>query len=152
VSLVLTDVGLSRNLAHEDGAVWELAGWLGVGTQGGPGQVPWYALWLRGQAPRPAHPRRWYSAAWQARAGWESVEAHGLGPAEHLARCREFAADGFRPAALTVADVGNSGAPPVTASVWHRPVVPEADREALASRQANAAVALLRLGEPERLW
>jgi formylglycine-generating enzyme required for sulfatase activity len=36
--------------------------------------------------------------------------------------------------------------------VWHRPVVPEADKERLARRQANAAVALLRLGRAEAVW
>jgi hypothetical protein len=34
---------------------------------------------------------------------------------------------------------------PLTASVWHRPLVAEGAKDRLAKRQANAAVALLRL-------
>jgi formylglycine-generating enzyme required for sulfatase activity len=37
-------------------------------------------------------------------------------------------------------------------SVWHLPVVPEAQRDALARRQAQAAATLARLGETEPLW
>jgi formylglycine-generating enzyme required for sulfatase activity len=40
----------------------------------------------------------------------------------------------------------------VAGSAWHHPVVPERDADALASRQANAALALLRLGEAESVW
>ena len=40
--------------------------------------------------------------------------------------------------------------PPVTASVWHRPVVSEEAKDRLAERQARAAVALVRLGQGER--
>jgi formylglycine-generating enzyme required for sulfatase activity len=36
--------------------------------------------------------------------------------------------------------------------VWQRPVVAEAAKDALAKRQAQAAVALLQLGAPERVW
>ena len=42
--------------------------------------------------------------------------------------------------------------PPVAASVWHRPVMPEDTKEALARRQAHAAVALVRLGRAEKAW
>jgi hypothetical protein len=41
---------------------------------------------------------------------------------------------------------------PVTASVWHRPLVPEEAKDRLARRQANAAVALLRLGSEQKVW
>jgi formylglycine-generating enzyme required for sulfatase activity len=37
-------------------------------------------------------------------------------------------------------------------SVWQRPVVPEAAKDALAKRQVQAAVALLRLGATGRVW
>src|SRR5207249_2733546 len=40
----------------------------------------------------------------------------------------------------------------VTASVWHRPVVPEEAKEKLAQRQANAAVALFKRSQPEAVW
>jgi len=41
---------------------------------------------------------------------------------------------------------------PLTTSVWHRPLVLEEVKDRLARRQANAAVALLRLGREQRVW
>ena len=41
---------------------------------------------------------------------------------------------------------------PLTTSVWHRPLVPEDPKDRLARRQANAAVALLRLGREQKVW
>jgi hypothetical protein len=35
---------------------------------------------------------------------------------------------------------------------WCRPLMPEAERDRLASRQANVAIALLRLGRAEEVW
>src|SRR5262249_13345107 len=40
----------------------------------------------------------------------------------------------------------------LSASVWHRPVIAEDEKERLAKRQANAGVALLRLDRPDRVW
>src|SRR5438309_11775197 len=40
----------------------------------------------------------------------------------------------------------------LTASVWHRPLVPEEARDRLAKRRANAAVALLRLKREQKVW
>ena len=59
-------------------------------------------------------------------------------------------AAGYRPASLSMAETGTG--PAVAASVWRRPMVPEDDKEKLARRQANAAVALLRLDRPEKVW
>ena len=53
--------------------------------------------------------------------------------------------------ALSVARTTPEG-PPVTASVWHRPVVSESVKDRLAERQARAAVALVRLGQAEAVW
>jgi formylglycine-generating enzyme required for sulfatase activity len=100
---------------------------------------------------RRGHLERAYSAVWHTSATREAAESHGLGLAEHLKRCRQLAAQGYRPVGLSVSEVA-AGAGPVTASVWQRPVVPEAARVALARRQANAAVALVQLGRPERVW
>ncbi len=41
---------------------------------------------------------------------------------------------------------------PLTTSVWHRPLVPEEAKDRLARRQANAAVALLRLRREQNVW
>src|SRR5262249_31300370 len=100
---------------------------------------------------------RRYTAVWHPVAGWTSQEAHGLEPAAHLARCREWVAQGYRPASFSVAafpTAANAGGEPllVAASVWHQSVVPDEQKEKLAKRQANAAVALLKMERPERVW
>jgi formylglycine-generating enzyme required for sulfatase activity len=92
-----------------------------------------------------------YAATWRASSQAISAECHGLDPDRHLVRARELAASGYRPVSFSVASVGE-GAPLVTASVWRRPVVSEADKEKLAIRQARAAVILFRLGSPEVVW
>ena len=53
--------------------------------------------------------------------------------------------------ALSVARTSAEG-PPITASVWHRPVITEEIKDQLAERQARAAVALLRMGKAEEIW
>jgi formylglycine-generating enzyme required for sulfatase activity/tRNA A-37 threonylcarbamoyl transferase component Bud32 len=97
------------------------------------------------------HPERLYAAVWHESSAREGTELHGLDPATHRQRCQELAAAGYRPAALTAAVLAD-GQQPVTASAWHRPVVSEADRAALAKGQARAAAALLRLKREEAVW
>jgi formylglycine-generating enzyme required for sulfatase activity len=92
-----------------------------------------------------------YEGIWQAAPTFTAVESHGLGPAEHLERCRDWIAQGYRPVALAVAAVVPDQ-PLTTASAWRRPVVPDAARERLHQRQARAAVAMLRLGQAEDVW
>src|SRR5262249_13957439 len=49
-----------------------------------------------------------------------------------------------------VVEVG--GGRVLAGSVWHLPVIAESAKDALARRQAQAAVALVQLGAPERVW
>jgi serine/threonine protein kinase/formylglycine-generating enzyme required for sulfatase activity len=96
-----------------------------------------------------------YSAIWHSSADWKSAESHNLDPVRHLERCRQLAKDEYRPVSISVFSMEPSGSLRSTlaaASVWHRPVVPDAAKDALAKRQARAAVALLRLDQPERAW
>jgi formylglycine-generating enzyme required for sulfatase activity len=97
----------------------------------------------------PAGTESRYTALWHHGGKRTAAEVHGLDPAAHLVRCRELARQGYRPEVVTVV---LSGGKTEAASVWHRPVVPEEAREALARRQANAAAALLLLGEPDPVW
>jgi formylglycine-generating enzyme required for sulfatase activity/tRNA A-37 threonylcarbamoyl transferase component Bud32 len=97
------------------------------------------------------HLERDWSGVWHPAAGTESIELSGLAPSAHRERCRELAAQGYRPAALCVADTA-PGKPLVTASVWQRPRVTEEAREKLARRQSGAGLALLRLGQAEPVW
>jgi formylglycine-generating enzyme required for sulfatase activity len=123
---------------------------LGVAPTAGLGGVPWAALALANAAAEAGPPGVEFAATWIDSATHVSAEVHGLDPAAHLARCRDLAARGYRPASLTVVEDG--GGRLLTGSVWHQPVVPEADKDALAKRQAQAATALLQLGAAERVW
>ena len=77
----------------------------------------------------------------------EHALALELGPAEQLQRCRVLAEQGYHPAGLTAGEIGKRL---VTGSVWLRPAEGEQALEQLAKRQATAAVALLRLGQPKK--
>lgn len=94
---------------------------------------------------------RYYLAVWRSDPNFTSTEVHGLDPENHLACCRILGTQGYRPESISVAEV-RTGQLLVTASVWHRPPVSENDKESLAKRQANAAVALFKLGQVDQLW
>jgi serine/threonine protein kinase/formylglycine-generating enzyme required for sulfatase activity len=96
-----------------------------------------------------------FASVWWPSTEYETRVLQGLTPTEHLGRCRALVADGFRPSTVSAAAFekrSSAGSEVETASVWRRPLVEEEARDALARRQANAAVALLHLGRPERLW
>lgn len=90
------------------------------------------------------------SACWHESQDFVSEQAYGLSPEEHLERCQRWTAQQFRPAALSVTAITPDKR--ITASVWHQRVVPEEEKDTLARRRANAAVALVRLGQPETVW
>jgi serine/threonine protein kinase/formylglycine-generating enzyme required for sulfatase activity/tetratricopeptide (TPR) repeat protein len=90
------------------------------------------------------HLDRSYAAVWSADFRFEASPLLGLDPTDHLRRCRELVAQGYRMVALSVARTSPK-ARPITASVWHRPVIAEETRDRLAGRQARAAIALLRM-------
>jgi tetratricopeptide (TPR) repeat protein len=94
---------------------------------------------------------RQYSGVFVTGSEMQSRSLHGLDPAQHLARCRELAAEGLRPVALDACLPAGSDAPG-SASVWHKRFVTEAQRDALARRRAVAAVGLVRLGRAEEVW
>jgi tetratricopeptide (TPR) repeat protein/serine/threonine protein kinase/formylglycine-generating enzyme required for sulfatase activity len=94
---------------------------------------------------------RRYSAAFSSGSEAQSRSLHGFDPTQHLAHCRELAAEGYRPVAID-ACLQAASSLPGAASVWHKRLVTDAQRDALVRRQAAAAVALLRLGHAEKLW
>jgi serine/threonine protein kinase/formylglycine-generating enzyme required for sulfatase activity len=96
-------------------------------------------------------PDRRLGAVWTSDASFEGTLLFGLSPTEHLAKCRELLAEGYRPASCSVSASATAGAS-ITASVWHRPVIKEETKDRLAERQARAAITLVRMGEEEGVW
>jgi serine/threonine protein kinase/tetratricopeptide (TPR) repeat protein len=95
---------------------------------------------------KPGHLERSYAAVWMGDYRFDASPILGLDPTAHLQRCRELEAQGYRMVSLSVARTSPEG-PPNTASVWHRPVTTDDMKDQLAKRQANAAIALLRMGK-----
>jgi formylglycine-generating enzyme required for sulfatase activity len=91
------------------------------------------------------------TALWNVSTQLESKMLHGLSITEQRLRGPALVADGFRPAAVSVVSDPEAGLP-MSALVWHRPLVAESAKDRLARRQANAAVALLRLGRGRNVW
>jgi formylglycine-generating enzyme required for sulfatase activity len=107
---------------------------------------PWAALGQGREHPEAGCVYSWVYQAHSVK--FISAEVHGLDLTRHLARCRELTQQGYRPVSVSVVE----GQAVAAASVWHRPVVPEEDKEVLAKRQAQAAVTLLQLGHGEHVW
>jgi formylglycine-generating enzyme required for sulfatase activity len=95
---------------------------------------------------RAAHLDRSYAAVWAGDVRFEASPLLGLDSAAHLQRCRDLASQSYRMVSLSVARTSPDGSP-VTASVWHRPVITDEAKDQLAKRQACAAIALVRMGK-----
>jgi serine/threonine protein kinase len=124
------DVRLAANPGRLDRARQTFLALLRVGPIAGLAGLPWAALGRTVQVAETPPFDQDYSLAWFASADLVSEEVHGLDPVHHLTRCRELAQQGYRPAALSLADFGRGAGPGepahlLGASVWHRLVVPE---------------------------
>ena len=91
------------------------------------------------------------AAVWQPSAKYEAHALLSDTPAKQLASSKTLIEEGFRPVACSAASIG-AAQELVVASVWHRPLIEDYEKENLAKRQANAAAAAIRLGKPERVW
>ena len=89
-----------------------------------------------------------YATLLRADTEYESRLLSKLTPGEQLQQAPSLIADGYRPRGITVVSWEGHGAE--AASVWCRPLVPDQEKEQLALRQANAAVALARLGQADQ--
>jgi serine/threonine protein kinase/formylglycine-generating enzyme required for sulfatase activity len=99
---------------------------------------------------KPGHFERSYAAVWTGEFRFEANPLVGLDPTAALERAQKLASQGYRMVALSVARTSPHG-PPMTASVWHRPVIAEETRDRLAARQARAAVTLIRMGQARQI-
>jgi formylglycine-generating enzyme required for sulfatase activity len=151
LDLLPVDVSLTRRTDTAAQLAPELPAWLTGAPAAGLAGMPWAGFYQRWRWPLAPGEDRWHAGLWQARTDREGVKVFASDPAHHLLRCRQLAQEGYRPAAIAAAWLG-SDRPLATASIWHRIVISEADRDALARRQAQAAVTLLHLGRPERVW
>ncbi len=91
------------------------------------------------------------AAVWRADVRVESRLVRSRSCNDQLTEARQLLGDGFRPVAWTVASLSEPGAVEA-ASVWHRPLVADEQKEQLAQRQANAAAALLRMDVTMAVW
>jgi eukaryotic-like serine/threonine-protein kinase len=143
------DVSLTASQRFET----ELLAWL-TGS-------PWAGLCLHSLNRAMPHPERSYAGVFQSSDRFDGVQTFGVTPEQQLDRARELQGQGYRPAALSASAFSwpettdqrpASTGGPLVAMIWHRSAVTEADKERLAKRRANAAVALLRQGQAEPVW
>ncbi|TWT66406.1 bifunctional serine/threonine-protein kinase/formylglycine-generating enzyme family protein [Allorhodopirellula solitaria] len=92
-----------------------------------------------------------YSAVWWKGGRMQSKTLDRMSSQAHLHECHALASENFRPASISVV-YDDRVDKLVAASVWHRPFVSNDVKDAFASRHANAAIALFRLGAPDSLW
>jgi formylglycine-generating enzyme required for sulfatase activity len=113
----------------------------------GPAKLPQQQALTRGS---------WsYSGLWHSNPvgppPWETILLTGMDPVGHRDCCLGLIDQGFRPTALSVAQ-GAEREPSVVAAVWHRPFASDEAKDAWAKRQANVAVTLWRLNNPNPVW
>jgi eukaryotic-like serine/threonine-protein kinase len=89
-----------------------------------------------------------YMAAWNRGFGFETQARYGHDTLTHLEEAQSLATDDYRPLSVSVARTRPDG-PSLAASVWHRPIVTDENREDFARRQARALTALIQLGEAD---
>jgi serine/threonine protein kinase/formylglycine-generating enzyme required for sulfatase activity len=95
-----------------------------------------------------AEPR--YSAVGEMDLSFTSVAVCSKDEAAQLKECRTLIAQGYRPASMSVGlDKANRAA---IVSVWQRPLVVNATKLEFDKRQANAAVALLKMDRGDAVW
>jgi serine/threonine protein kinase/formylglycine-generating enzyme required for sulfatase activity len=129
----------------------ELLSWLAGTSMTGIAGWPWVGMYQARHRPTQRVRDWWYAGVWYQGVDVAAQAVARLPLAAHLARCRELAQQGYRPAGLTVTN-GQSDAGADAASVWHRPLPLRLEEERLGRQHAQAAATLLHLGETEQVW
>ncbi len=129
----------------------EFLAWLSPALTVSGRTIPWTALALRCRQPATEQLDRCYAAVWRTDPAGAFARVQGQTPQAHLVECQRLVRLGYWPIAASVAWIGPEQGLRA-ASIWQARGYPEEAKDALAQRQANAAVALLQLGEPQALW
>jgi len=87
---------------------------------------------------------------WSSDYAYESNPSQAREPPDPVDRLKGLAAKGYRPAGVAVCTDATQPWQ-LAAWQWRLPAIPEVDQDVLASRQANAAIALVHLGELDHL-
>jgi hypothetical protein len=90
------------------------------------------------------------SAVWHVSTEYTSVGLHSISTKEQLDHAARLIAEGYRPASFSVR-ASNEDSPLVSASVWHRPLIPETERESLAKLRPMRRSRYCNVGIPTRL-
>ena len=92
-----------------------------------------------------------YATTTRENTQFESRVVSNLSTALQLNEAEALRNEGFRPIAFAVASLDSH--PKLTsASLWHRPWIPEETKERNAMRRANAAVVLASVGQADAIW
>jgi len=81
----------------------------------------------------------------------ESQQRHSQPTQEHIKAIASLQREGFVPVSIATLTDEKQGIP-ITGSVWHRKSIPQSVTETLARQKANAASALVQLGEREKIF
>lgn len=91
------------------------------------------------------------SALWNVSSKYESRFVCCPTPEEYLELSQSMIAEGFRPRAACSL-ISSASKSQTCLSIWYRPLICEKAKDRLAKRQANAAVALLKMSRSENVW
>ena len=94
---------------------------------------------------------RWSSlhCPWNETDKFESRHTQARSAEQHRIECRQMWEQGYRMVSI---DAHSVGAVIEVSAIWHRPLIAEDNKESLAHRQVNAAIASLRMGASEKIW
>ena len=89
-----------------------------------------------GATAKAGYAERSYAAVWTSDWTFEASLIQGSDPVDHLRKCKELIAQGYRPVSWSANEPASEAAL-LTASVWHSPIITDEIKDKLAERQAR---------------
>lgn len=99
--------------------------------------------------PRLAYALTRLSIGWSDDPSFEGIWTKPMSPRDHATECLAYAQAGYVPVAI---DVASGAGSTFATSVWHRKAISTSSVNKLAKQKANAAVALARMSDREKLF